>query len=447
MAAGRCNSESWLSTTEYKAEIVHQFVPGGVYENHVGRYTVIRVFEKDGTTRVDVQYERGRRAVLLAEKAWEIHEELIRQRGGSSARPPNVATRAVLLDLDGTVIDSRALDGVRAAARQGGGWQPVYARLGDTTLADGFLQLLCELAGTGQVGVVTSAPRPYAERLLEHHGLALPVIVAYHDCPSLKPDPSPLLLAATRLGVRPSECVYVGDEPADEQAAGRAGMAFVGVAGACRAPAGGCMECRAVAARLRSWAGAHPAVGKGPSACCEPLVEGADDKGVYVLGPYYPKRYAEFQSSASPLILDLKRGRWEAIEHFRAELTGLIARDAAMVCMPSSQADAPPSGVRRLGQRLAAESNRFDATGLIRRRTSIPAAHQGGARSIAVHLDSCETDTHLGQAITSRRVVILDDVLTTGSSLDAALQMVAKYRPAEIARVAIGRTTNPDATL
>ena len=44
-----------------------------------------------------------------------------------------------------------------------------------------------------------------------------------------KPDPQPLLLAAERLGVAPTDCAYVGDSPFDIRAAKAAGMFAVAV--------------------------------------------------------------------------------------------------------------------------------------------------------------------------------------------------------------------------
>jgi putative hydrolase of the HAD superfamily len=42
-----------------------------------------------------------------------------------------------------------------------------------------------------------------------------------------KPDPAGLLLALQRLGVRPDRAVHIGDEDADKEAAGAAGMRFL----------------------------------------------------------------------------------------------------------------------------------------------------------------------------------------------------------------------------
>lgn len=58
---------------------------------------------------------------------------------------------------------------------------------------------------------------------------AFDVIVGFEDVDRPKPDPQGLLLALTRLGVRPEAGLYVGDSPTDAQTAQRAGVAFVAV--------------------------------------------------------------------------------------------------------------------------------------------------------------------------------------------------------------------------
>ncbi len=51
--------------------------------------------------------------------------------------------------------------------------------------------------------------------------------VAYEDTTNHKPHPEPLLFAAKQLGMKPQECVYVGDLETDVQAAKAAGMKSV----------------------------------------------------------------------------------------------------------------------------------------------------------------------------------------------------------------------------
>lgn len=78
------------------------------------------------------------------------------------------------------------------------------------------------------LAVVTSRIKAYAYEpplnTLEHY---FKVTIAYEDTKNHKPDPEPLILAAQQLGVRPDECVYVGDVENDMKAAHGAGMKFI----------------------------------------------------------------------------------------------------------------------------------------------------------------------------------------------------------------------------
>ncbi len=49
-------------------------------------------------------------------------------------------------------------------------------------------------------------------------------LVTADDVQNSKPDPEGILLAVTRLGVKPRESMYVGDSPADIVAGRRAGV-------------------------------------------------------------------------------------------------------------------------------------------------------------------------------------------------------------------------------
>lgn len=51
--------------------------------------------------------------------------------------------------------------------------------------------------------------------------------IGYEDCPTTKPHPEPLLLAAKRLRVAADDAVYIGDAHSDWLAARRAGMRFI----------------------------------------------------------------------------------------------------------------------------------------------------------------------------------------------------------------------------
>lgn len=75
-------------------------------------------------------------------------------------------------------------------------------------------------------GVVTNKPLTYAADLMQ--GLDLDKRCAALICPEhvseTKPHPEPLLLACRRLGCSPGAAIYVGDHPRDIEAGRRAGM-------------------------------------------------------------------------------------------------------------------------------------------------------------------------------------------------------------------------------
>ncbi len=169
--------------------------------------------------------------------------------------------KAVLLDLDGTLVDTAPdmggalnnllreerfdplpLESIRPYVSQGG---LVLTRLGfgervpesdieplrrrfldhyraivadDSTLFDGFDAVLDALETRGIAwGVVTNKPEWLTRPLLDALGLAAraAVVIGGDTLARRKPDPLPLTVAAERIGVRCADCVYVGDDQRD----------------------------------------------------------------------------------------------------------------------------------------------------------------------------------------------------------------------------------------
>ena len=178
--------------------------------------------------------------------------------------------RAVLFDLDGTFADTaadlaRALNrllveqgrtplpaatlrphtsgGARGLIQVGFGVSPESERYGplrerfldlyaedlciDTRLFDGIPELLGEFEARGLPwGIVTNKAKRFTEPLLRRLGMdrRAGCIVSGDSTPHIKPHPASLLLASSLLSLPPADCVYVGDDLRDVQAARAAGM-------------------------------------------------------------------------------------------------------------------------------------------------------------------------------------------------------------------------------
>lgn len=92
---------------------------------------------------------------------------------------------------------------------------------------DGGPALLAELRALGvQVGLWTGRDRESATWLLKHHRIEeyFTAAVCGDDLPSHKPDPEGLLEVLQRLGVSPTETLFVGDSDVDVLGGGAAGV-------------------------------------------------------------------------------------------------------------------------------------------------------------------------------------------------------------------------------
>ena len=97
----------------------------------------------------------------------------------------------------------------------------------DSYLYQGMLEVLeyCE-ANALKWGVITNKPLHLAKDLLEGLGLLdrCAILLGGDSLPVKKPDPVPMLHTCMVLSLAPSECLYVGDHLRDIQAGNAAGM-------------------------------------------------------------------------------------------------------------------------------------------------------------------------------------------------------------------------------
>ena len=78
-------------------------------------------------------------------------------------------------------------------------------------------------------GIVTNKATRFTSPLVRELAVTPACVVCGDSTPHLKPHPAPLLLAAKELDLPPADCVYVGDDLRDIQAARAAGMRCVAV--------------------------------------------------------------------------------------------------------------------------------------------------------------------------------------------------------------------------
>jgi 2-phosphoglycolate phosphatase len=187
--------------------------------------------------------------------------------------PTRVALAAVLLDLDGTLLDTapdlahclntlraehdlapldyariraQVSNGTAAVLREGfqsaseAQFQALRKRFlelysqnlsRETRLFAGFDVVLAQLeAHRIPWGVITNKPQFLTEPLLKqlHLFTRASVVLSGDSLPKQKPDPLPLLTAARHIDVEPARCLYLGDALRDAQAARAAHMTALG---------------------------------------------------------------------------------------------------------------------------------------------------------------------------------------------------------------------------
>lgn len=125
-----------------------------------------------------------------------------------------VKVAAVIFDMDLTLVDTSMLAQLRTDRQ----WSEVYKRISATAMYEGVPEMLARCRELRlRVGIVTTAPSTYCNKLLQHHRIAADATVCYHDVDRgrIKPAPDQMILCAKRLSVPEASCLTLGDDPRD----------------------------------------------------------------------------------------------------------------------------------------------------------------------------------------------------------------------------------------
>jgi N-acetyl-D-muramate 6-phosphate phosphatase len=100
----------------------------------------------------------------------------------------------------------------------------------ETRLFPGMAEVLDTLERRAVAwGIVTNKAARFTERIVPQLGVSPACVVCGDSTPHLKPHPASLLLAAEQLKLAPGDCLYIGDDLRDVQAARAAGMRAIAV--------------------------------------------------------------------------------------------------------------------------------------------------------------------------------------------------------------------------
>ncbi|MCC8966718.1 hypothetical protein H8A95_31435 [Bradyrhizobium sp. Pear76] len=138
-------------------------------------------------------------------------------------------------------------------------------------------------------------------------------------------------------------------------------------------------------------------------------------------------------------ILDLKDKKDRGIVYFFNLIEPIIRKDVALVTVPSHDPQKAINGIRELAQRICIDDPRIDATEVLIRQKPVAKLANGGSRDKDNHLKSIIVKSP--NLIRGRRVLLLDDVVSTGGSMRACRELLLSAGARAVHCAALGKTT------
>lgn len=176
------------------------------------------IFDFDGVLAESEAAKTMAFAEFFAE--WPDHVDVMMRFHREHRSAPRAAKVAELARLIGREGDARFIDAQVAALSR-----LIFTKVAAAELVPGARELLGQLASHVLVAVASVTPEDDLQRLLGCHDLARFVNVAYGDPPT--PKRAAIAEVVRRVGGDPARVAFVGDSPADRDAAHACGVRFI----------------------------------------------------------------------------------------------------------------------------------------------------------------------------------------------------------------------------
>lgn len=161
------------------------------------------------------------------------------------------------------------------------------------------------------------------------------------------------------------------------------------------------------------------------------------------LGLYYPYRNGTnpMFNSFSSNILKLKDEDIVGVIHFLQSCSGWLIGDfQTVVTIPSHDPLKKETGIKTFARFFAQQNNLVNGTECLKRSQKIDKLSHGGNRNVDVHLSSMFVEQI--NIIEGKKVLLLDDVTTTGNSLLASRQLLFQAGAMSVCMCALAKTSN-----
>ena len=118
----------------------------------------------------------------------------------------------VIFDLDLTLVDTSVLE----PFRRNRDWQGAYRNIHKCYLYPGVLEVFNFIRQNNiNACIVSTAPRPYIEKIVKYFDIPVEYIIGYHDAKPIKPSQVPMLKALDLMGCSNESVVAFGDRGID----------------------------------------------------------------------------------------------------------------------------------------------------------------------------------------------------------------------------------------